>query len=71
MSTKKICTGCGGSGKYQVLERVTCPDCAGTGRNTGSDMWSEPCLKCNGSGEIVETNWKTCDRCSGSGYTNV
>jgi DnaJ-class molecular chaperone len=64
---RKVCYTCGGKRSIQYIGEEPCGDCAGTGRNTRSDLWSEPCLKCNGSRKVAYSRWKQCYTCGGTG----
>jgi DnaJ-class molecular chaperone len=64
---KKICQDCNGKGGYDALTNVLCGHCAGTGRDTHSKLWAEPCRFCNGRGKEVKIIKQTCRSCGGSG----
>lgn len=65
---RQVCTYCGGCGWYQEIGEEACGSCAGTGRDTTSDLWSDYCKTCNGSGRVPYTRRVTCSSCGGSGY---
>jgi len=66
---RQICGYCRGKGKEYTWGRdVSCYRCVGTGRDTKSDLWSEPCSLCNGKGTIRDCTPVTCRMCNGSGY---
>ena len=48
---KRICNGCSGRGRYQVMGEEPCYKCNGIGRDTNSEFWAMPCIACNGSGK--------------------
>ena len=57
------CRDCRGTGAAPGTQRVTCPDCGGSGErqvNQGFFAISEPCLRCAGQGSVVETPCATC-----------
>lgn len=66
MSTS-ICHGCSGMGKYDTIGIEVCYKCVGTGRDTKSDLWAEPCMRCNGSGKMTYARKEVCKICRGSG----
>ena len=67
---KEVCNSCGGKGYYDSIGDEPCDDCAGTGRDVNSDLWSEPCRGCNGSGKKCVWRKNVCSSCSGTGYLN-
>ena len=70
-TTAVTCTRCGGAGSYQAMGVEPCGSCAGTGRDTRSDCWAEPCRFCNGRGRVPYCRSKICDACRGRGKLNV
>ncbi len=64
----KMCTYCGGKGTYLGMGEEACGGCAGTGRDTKSDLWAEPCRTCNGRGKVYYCRDFTCKKCNGSGF---
>ena len=67
MSLASICSWCAGRGKYQEMGEEPCPSCAGTGRDTKSNSWSQPCKRCKGKTTVTYCRWVRCDVCSGKG----
>lgn len=63
----RACPQCNGKGSYLAMGEEPCPNCAGTGRDTRSDLWAEPCLKCNGKGRVTYCRNFPCTSCHGTG----
>lgn len=64
------CPTCNGTGSELVMGEETCGHCAGTGRDTKSDLWAEPCNRCNGTGRVSycrRDHRYPCRTCHGSG----
>lgn len=64
---QKPCPYCNGKGSCLAMGEELCPRCAGTGRDTKSDCWSEPCLQCNGKGKVTYCRQMPCVSCRGTG----
>lgn len=62
-----ICPSCKGACRFQYIGDVICNHCAGTGRDTRSDLWAFPCSRCNGRGKVTSTYYEYCKTCRGSG----
>ncbi len=62
-----MCAPCGGSGKIDVIGEETCGGCAGSGRDTKSNCWNQPCRRCNGRGKVTYARKEICRTCGGSG----
>jgi molecular chaperone DnaJ len=63
------CGACDGTGHPLEMGVEPCPYCAGTGRDTKSDLWAEPCPHCNGSGQrtYCRRSFRSCPSCGGTG----
>ena len=68
-SEKKVkCTSCQ-NGYYEAWVTEPCPDCAGTGRDTDSELWALPCHgQCGGRRTITYNKRVRCNVCGGSGW---
>jgi chaperone protein DnaJ len=65
------CDKCHGTGAEPGTQKVTCPDCGGSGEvhtaqktPFGTFQSVSPCQRCNGTGQIIE---KPCSTCGGNG----
>lgn len=69
MPRHRRCGACDGTGHPLVMGEETCSSCAGSGRDTKSDLWSEPCLTCNGKGKVTycRRGHGSCHSCNGTG----
>jgi len=57
----RICPRCGGKGYYDVIGEMSCPVCAGTGRDLNSELMSLPCLACRGKRRTSYSRCVPCD----------
>lgn len=68
LQSDEPCTICHGTGARPGTVPKTCPNCQGSGMQTGASgglfAMNEPCVQCRGRGLIVED---PCKNCSGSG----
>lgn len=55
------CVKCWNKGKYLTVDGELCDSCAGTGRKSIPNLWSEPCTVCNGNGKIIDCRLKICE----------
>lgn len=71
IKTLRHCKKCGGSGKTQKSEEITCSTCRGAGKvrvGQGFFSISQVCQSCKGAGKIIKN---PCDVCAGEGVNNV
>lgn len=62
-----VCTSCNGKKGHDEMGERPCQYCAGTGRNTRSNLFHAPCNKCNGSGMKAYCEFVKCTTCNGRG----
>lgn len=60
---KESCDDCNGSGEYEEMMFVECPECYGEGVDEDDDE----CMTCGGDCEIEELTEFPCEECTGSG----
>ena len=62
------CVICNGTGKILCMGEETCNPCVGTGRDTKSNCWAQPCKTCNGRGKVSYCRNFPCKSCGGRGF---
>ena len=73
MSRTTRCRACDGRGYPLEMGEETCSHCLGTGRDTRSDLWAEPCRHCpNSCGRVTycRRSLRPCHHCNGRGLVN-
>jgi molecular chaperone DnaJ len=62
VDNSEACVACNGMGEDKA-ELVTCPNCKGSGQQSGRILGPSKCPQCNGTGKVAQV----CDECRGSG----